>query len=143
MTVTVVSTDQAPAAVGPYSQGIRIAQMFPAGEGTIVYSSGQIGLDPATGKLVAGGVEAEARQAFRNLAAVAEEAGASLGHAVKLTLFLTDLSQFATVNAIMTRAGARAVPGPDDDRRRGAAARRVLRGRGRLRGLTRPRPAVA
>ncbi len=102
MTITVVSTDRAPAAVGPYSQAIRIAQMFPAGEGTIVYSSGQVGLDPATGKLVGGGIEAEARQAFRNLAAVAEEAGASLGNAVKLTLFLTDLSQFATVNAIMS-----------------------------------------
>ena len=52
MTVSVVSTDQAPAAVGPYSQAIRIAQIFPSGEGSIVYSSGQIGLDPASGKLV-------------------------------------------------------------------------------------------
>lgn len=101
MTVTVITTDKAPAAVGPYSQAIRIAQIFPAGEGSIIYSSGQIGLDPATGKLVEGGIEAEARQAFANLAAVAEEAGASLGHAVKLVLFLTDLSQFAAVNAIM------------------------------------------
>ena len=101
MTVTVISTDRAPAAVGPYSQAISIAHMFPTGEGTIVYSSGQLGLDPATGKLVEGGIEAQARQAFANLAAVAEEAGASLGNAIKLTLFLTDLSQFATVNAIM------------------------------------------
>ncbi len=101
MTVTVISTAKAPAAVGPYSQAIRIAHMFAAGEGHIVYSSGQIGLDPATGKLVEGGVEAEARRAFANLAAVAEEAGASLAHAVKLTLYLTDLSQFAAVNAIM------------------------------------------
>jgi reactive intermediate/imine deaminase len=101
MTVSVISTDRAPAAIGPYSQAIRIAQIFPAGEGSIVYASGQVGLDPATGKLVSGGIEAETRQAFRNLAAVAEEAGASLGHAIKLTLFLTDLSQFATVNAIM------------------------------------------
>ena len=100
MTVTVISTDKAPAAVGPYSQAIRVAQMFPAGEGHVVYASGQVGLDPATGKLVSGGVEAEARQAFANLAAVATEAGASLGHAVKLTLFLTDLTQFAKVNAI-------------------------------------------
>ena len=101
MTVTVVTTDKAPAAVGPYSQAIRVAQMFPAGEGSIVYSSGQVGLDPATGKLVTGGFEAEVRQAFANLAAVATEAGATLGNAVKLTLFLTDLGQFATVNAIM------------------------------------------
>ncbi len=80
MTVSIISTEKAPAAVGPYSQAVRVAQMFPAGEGSIVYASGQ---------------------AFANLAAVAEEAGASLAHAVKLTLFLTDLSQFATVNAIM------------------------------------------
>jgi len=99
--VSIISTDKAPAAVGPYSQAVRVAQIFPAGEGSIVYASGQVGLDPKTGKLVTGGVEAEARQAFKNLAAVAEEAGASLGHAVKLTLFLTDLSNFATVNAIM------------------------------------------
>lgn len=101
MTITVISTDRAPAAVGPYSQAVRIAQMFPAGEGSIVYSSGQIGLDPSSGKLVDGGIEAEARQAFANLAAVAAEAGGSLANAVKLVLFLTDLSQFATVNAIM------------------------------------------
>lgn len=101
MTVTVISTDKAPAAVGPYSQAIRIAHIFPAGEGAIIYSSGQIGLDPATGKLVDGGIEAETRQAFANLSAVVEEAGATLGHALKLTLFLTDLTQFAAVNAIM------------------------------------------
>jgi 2-iminobutanoate/2-iminopropanoate deaminase len=101
MTVSIISTDKAPAAVGPYSQAVRVAQIFPAGEGSIIYVSGQVGLDPATGKLVDGGMEAQARQAFKNLAAVAEEAGASLAHAVKLTLFLTDLSQFAAVNAIM------------------------------------------
>ena len=101
MTVTVISTDKAPAAVGPYSQAVRVAHMFPSGEGNIIYSSGQVGLDPATGKLVTGGIEAEARQAFANLAAVVEEAGASLGNALKLTLFLTDLADFAKVNAIM------------------------------------------
>ena len=101
MTVTVISTDKAPAAVGPYSQAVRIAHMFPSGEGHIIYSSGQVGLDPATGKLVTGGIEAEARQAFANLAAVVEEAGATLGHALKLTLFLTDLGDFGKVNAIM------------------------------------------
>ncbi len=101
MTVTVISTEKAPAAVGPYSQAISVSHMFPAGQGSIVYSSGQIGIDPSTGKLVTNGFESEVRQAFANLAAVAEEAGATLGNAVKLTLFLTDLSQFATVNAIM------------------------------------------
>jgi reactive intermediate/imine deaminase len=101
MTVTVISTDKAPAAVGPYSQAICLEQIFPAGTGYLVYTSGQLGLDPATGKLVAGGTEAEARQAFANLAAVVTEAGGSLGNAIKLTLFLTDLSEFASVNAIM------------------------------------------
>ncbi len=101
MTITVIKTDKAPAAVGPYSQAIRVAHMFPAGEGNVIYSSGQLGLDPATGKMVTGGFEAEVRQAFANLAAVAEEAGGTLGNAIKLTLYLTDLSQFATVNAIM------------------------------------------
>ncbi|MEO8936608.1 MAG: Rid family detoxifying hydrolase [Burkholderiaceae bacterium] len=101
MSVTVISTEKAPAAVGPYSQAIRIAQMFPAGEGNMIYSSGQLGLDPATGKMVTGDFEAEVRQAFANLEAIVTEAGSTLGNAVKLTLFLTDLSQFATVNAIM------------------------------------------
>jgi len=66
-----------------------------------VFSSGQIGLDPATGELVGSEFEPQVRQAFRNLEAVAHAAGATLGQAVKFTLFLTDLSQFATVNRIM------------------------------------------
>lgn len=100
MTKTILSTERAPAAIGPYSQAVRA--------NGVVYTSGQIGLDPATGELVAGGLEAETRQAFANLAAVAEAAGGTLAHAVKLTLFLTDLSNFAKVNAIM----AELVPQP-------------------------------
>jgi len=89
-----LSTDRAPAAIGPYSQAVRCGQT--------VYTSGQIGLDPRSGELVGADIEAQARQAFANLAAVAEAAGATLHNAVKLTLFLTDLGHFAKVNAIMS-----------------------------------------
>lgn len=90
---TVVSTSKAPAAIGPYSQAIKL--------GNMVFTSGQIGLNPSTGDLVGPGTEEQARQAFTNLKAVAEEAGGSLANVVKFTLFLTDLSEFAQVNAIM------------------------------------------
>lgn len=93
MSKTIVSTDRAPAAVGPYSQAVKI--------GNTVYCSGQIGLDPQTKQLVSADFEAQVRQAFDNLAAVAAAAGGSLAHAAKLTLFLTDLSNFAKANAIM------------------------------------------
>ncbi|WP_341236484.1 RidA family protein [uncultured Limnobacter sp.] len=90
---TVVSTSKAPAAIGPYSQAIKL--------GNLVFTSGQIGLNPATSDLVGPATEEQARQAFTNLKAVAEEAGGSLANVVKFTLFLTDLSEFAQVNAIM------------------------------------------
>jgi len=90
---TVVSTSKAPAAIGPYSQAIKL--------GNLVFTSGQIGLNPATGELIGASTEEQARQAFTNLKAVAEEAGGSLANVVKFTLFLTDLSEFAQVNAIM------------------------------------------
>ena len=88
-----ISTTKAPAAIGTYSQAIRVA-------GT-VYVSGQIPLDPATGQLVTGDIRAQIHQVFRNLAAVAEAAGLGLESAVKVTVFLTDLGHFATVNEIM------------------------------------------
>ena len=102
MTRQVVSTSSAPAAIGPYSQAIRA--------GDTVYLSGQIGLDPETGHLVEGGLDAQAHRAFRNLTAVAEAAGGSLAHCVKLTLFLTDLSEFARVNEIMQQYFAQPFP---------------------------------
>ena len=88
-----IHTDRAPKAIGPYSQAIAA--------GGAVYLSGQIGLDPASGELVAGGIEAEARRVFMNLAAVAEAAGASLDAAVKVTIYLVDFGHFAVVNGIM------------------------------------------
>ena len=92
MNKEIVSTSGAPAAIGPYSQAVKT--------GLVVFTSGQIGLDPASGEL-AQDFEAQVRQAFRNLAAVAKASGGSLAHAVKFTLFLTDLGQFAKANAIM------------------------------------------
>ena len=89
----VISTDRAPAAIGPYSQAVKV--------GNIAWLSGQIPLDPGTMELVKGGIDAQARQVFRNLAAVAEAAGGDLDDAVKLNISLTDLGDFATVNAIM------------------------------------------
>lgn len=93
MNKQIVSTPDAPAAIGPYSQAVKT--------GLVVFLSGQIGLDPATKELASGDFEAQVRQAFANLAAVAKASGGSLADAVKFTLFLTDLSKFATVNSIM------------------------------------------
>ena len=93
MTRRVIHTPQAPAAIGPYSQAI--------GAGGMVFLSGQVGLDPETGQLVAGGFEAEARRVFANLAAVAEAAGSNLAAAVRVTVYLTDFGQFAVANRIM------------------------------------------
>ena len=88
-----IQTPLAPAALGPYSQAIR--------SGSMVFMSGQIPLHPETMALVDGGIEAQTRQVFKNLAAVAAAAGSDLRHAVKLTIYLTDLNDFATVNNIM------------------------------------------
>lgn len=95
MSLNAVTSDRAPAAIGPYSQAIRA--------GSTVYLSGQIPLDPATGELVAGGIEAQTVRVFENLKAVADAAGGSLREAVKINIYLTDLSHFATVNAVMAR----------------------------------------
>ncbi len=90
---TPIQTEQAPAAIGPYSQATRA--------GNTVFFSGQIPLDPATGEVVDGGIEAQARRAFDNLKAGAEAAGGSMADIVRVGLYLTDLGQFATVNAVM------------------------------------------
>jgi len=93
MTRKTIHTPKAPKAIGPYSQAVAA--------GGAVYLSGQIGLDPASGELVKGGIEAEARRVFANLAAVAEASGASLAAAVKVTIYLVDFGHFAVVNGIM------------------------------------------
>jgi reactive intermediate/imine deaminase len=90
-----ISTPAAPGAIGTYSQAVAA--------GKTVYLSGQIPLDPKSMTLVTGGIEAEIHQVFRNLAAVAQAAGGSLQQAVKVTIYMTDLSQFAKVNEIMAQ----------------------------------------
>lgn len=93
MTQRNIHTPDAPKAIGPYSQAVAA--------GGFVFLSGQVGLDPASGEMVRGGLEAEARRAFENLAAVAAAAGLSLAAAVRVTIYLTDLGEFATANRIM------------------------------------------
>ena len=93
MTRKNIHSSKAPQAIGPYSQAVAA--------GGTVYLSGQVGLDPATGELVKGGIEAEARRVFSNLAAVAEAAGSSLAAAVRVTVYLADFGTFAAVNKIM------------------------------------------
>ncbi|MDA0631416.1 MAG: RidA family protein [Proteobacteria bacterium] len=89
----IISTDAAPAAIGPYSQAIKV--------GNTIWISGQIPLDPETMELVPGGIEAEATRVFQNLAAIAKAAGGSLNDAVKINISITDLDNFGTVNTIM------------------------------------------
>lgn len=89
---TVVTTDQAPKAIGPYSVATKA--------GPFVFTSGQLGLEPASGALVEGGVEAETRQALTNLRHVLEAAGSSLSLVVKTTVFLRDINDFARMNAV-------------------------------------------
>ncbi len=88
----IIQTDKAPKAIGPYSQAICTE--------SIVYTAGQIGLDPITGELVAGAVEEQARQALTNLQNVVEAAGSTLGQVIKTTVFLKDMSDFPKMNAI-------------------------------------------
>jgi 2-iminobutanoate/2-iminopropanoate deaminase len=92
MSKQAIETKNAPAAVGPYSQAIKT--------GNFIFLSGQIGIDPATKKLVDGGVEAQARQIFKNISAVLNEAGAALHNIVKATVFLKDMGDFKAVNEI-------------------------------------------
>lgn len=90
---TAIHSDKAPAAIGPYSQATRA--------GNLVFFSGQIPLDPQTGNLVEGDVATQARRAFDNLKAVCEAAGGTMDDIVRVGLYLTDLGQFAAVNAVM------------------------------------------
>jgi 2-iminobutanoate/2-iminopropanoate deaminase len=88
----IIATDKAPAAIGPYSQAVRV--------GDFVFTAGQIPLNPATGQLVAGGIEGQTRQVLTNLSAVLAGAGTSLANAVKTTVFLTDMGEFKAMNAV-------------------------------------------
>jgi reactive intermediate/imine deaminase len=102
MSKSIISSASAPAAIGPYSQAVRV--------GSTVYLSGQIALDPVSGQLVEGGFEAQVHRAFQNMKAVTEAAGGSLTDVVKLTLFLTDLADFPKANEIMQTYFAQPYP---------------------------------
>ncbi len=91
----IISTHDAPAAIGPYSQAVVA--------GGLVFTSGQIGLDPKTGQMVEGGTKVQTERVLENLAAVLKAAQSSVGSIVKVTIFLTDLSEFALVNEIYAR----------------------------------------
>jgi 2-iminobutanoate/2-iminopropanoate deaminase len=88
----IIATDRAPAAVGPYSQGVRLDGLL--------FTAGQIPLDPATGQLVEDGIEAQTRQSLSNLQAILEAAGSSLADVVKVTVFLIDMTEFKAMNGI-------------------------------------------
>jgi 2-iminobutanoate/2-iminopropanoate deaminase len=88
----VITTDKAPKALGPYSAGIRV--------GNMIYTAGQVGIDPVVGEIVAGGIEAETRQVLHNLQAVLKAAGSSLDFVVKTTVFLQDMGEFSRMNAV-------------------------------------------
>lgn len=95
MKKTIVHTDKAPAAVGPYSQAVKI--------GELVYTAGQIALDPATGQIVEGDVQAQTERVLQNLQAVLKAAGSSLKSVVKTTVFLQDMGDFAAMNEVYGR----------------------------------------
>jgi 2-iminobutanoate/2-iminopropanoate deaminase len=95
MSKEIISTENAPAAVGPYSQAVRI--------GNLVYTAGQVALDPALGKLVGDDAPAQAEQALRNLAAILEAAGTSLENVVKTTVFLNSMDDYKVVNEVYGR----------------------------------------
>lgn len=91
----IISTDKAPAAVGPYSQAVQV--------GNLLYTAGQIAIDPAIGKLIDGDVATQAEQVLHNLSAILEAAGSSTAHVIKTTVFLTDMADYVTVNTIYAR----------------------------------------
>ena len=88
----VISTPKAPAAIGPYSQAIRV--------GNLVYTSGQIPIDPATGAFAEGGIKEQTRQSLTNVKAILEEAGTSLANVIKTTVFMADMNDFADMNSV-------------------------------------------
>ena len=88
----VISTQQAPAAIGPYSQAIQV--------GNLIYTSGQIPIDPATGQLVEGGIKEQTRQSLSNIQAILQEAGLTMASVVKTTVFMADMADFAEMNSV-------------------------------------------
>jgi 2-iminobutanoate/2-iminopropanoate deaminase len=92
MSRSIITTDGAPAAIGPYAQGVRV--------GNLIFTAGQCGLDPVSGQAVPGGVKEQTERALKNVEAILEAAGSSLGQVVKTTVFLKDMNDFAAMNAV-------------------------------------------
>ena len=99
---TIISTDKAPRAIGPYSQAIRL--------GNLLFTSGQLALNPATGELVPGGIEAETRQVLDNIRNLLQAAGSDLQYVLKTTVFLKDMADFIKMNAIYAEFFTQAPP---------------------------------
>ena len=97
-----ISTQKAPAAIGPYSQAIQV--------GNLVYTSGQIPIDPATRKFVEGGIKEQTRQSLTNVKSILEEAGLTMGNVVKTTVFMADMNDFADMNAVYVEFFAEPYP---------------------------------
>jgi len=97
-----ISTTKAPAAIGPYSQAIYV--------GNLVYTSGQIPIDPATGTIVEGGIKEQTRQSLTNVKAILESAGLTMGNVVKTTVFLADMNDFAEMNSVYSEFFAEPYP---------------------------------
>lgn len=95
MTRTLIATDRAPAAIGPYAQAVRV--------GSLVFTAGQGGIDPATQQIVPGGIAEQTKRVLENLKAVLEQAGTSMDQVVKATVFLKDLNDFAAMNAVYAK----------------------------------------
>jgi 2-iminobutanoate/2-iminopropanoate deaminase len=95
MSKQAIATDKAPAAIGPYSQAVRM--------GNLIFTAGQVGVDPATQQVVAGGITEQTSRAFENLKAILEEGGTSLAKVVKTTVFLKNMNDFAAMNAVYGR----------------------------------------
>ena len=98
----VINTNQAPAAIGPYSQAIKV--------GNLVYTSGQIPINPATGNFVGGGIKEQTRQSLTNIKAILEETGLSMNNVVKTTVFLADMNDFADMNSVYAEFFAEPYP---------------------------------
>ena len=92
MTRSIITTDGAPAAIGPYAQGVRV--------GNLIFTAGQGALNPVTGQVVAGGIKEQTEQTIENLKAVLEAGGSSLGQVIKTTVFLKDMNDFQAMNAV-------------------------------------------
>ena len=92
MTKSIITTDGAPAAIGPYAQGVRV--------GNLIYTAGQGGIDPVTGQVVSGGIKEQTARTLENLKAILEAAGSSLGQVVKATVFMKDLNDFTAMNGV-------------------------------------------